>query len=711
MCRIVPLPTDEHFWILPELRIEANRSFLLRYTHLLTRHFAAAAFSVDCRSDRASDAVRLVTATMLVVFTDRLCRIVSTDTPSLFARHYSGRVEGPVLPFVLDAGVFAEESSYSLLLWPELSTARASALEYFQTLQTAVVDDHRERQQLFQFDVAGVKVGPAETQLIEQLGLNLGLGGTCREYVPQLLSGEMSDVLDHCPELGWLRDVVFLSKIVLNSNGEKLPNPSRKGYRSSDARLQWRVEKGKITVEGFGMKNLDQCAGYSKDDGAGVSRANKMRHMIDQWKKKGKCRSVPSMANPSTLCDGNEETHSEEDVLYLKHLPDFDGALSPSQIERILAILTAPYVRIPLLLAFFSDRDRCGALANPRLQMVLDAALYEPGRWTSTPQSTMAFKIPGPVENTYTRDGLLMNELLHCPEQIAVAVGDLVDAAAERDTGRDTAPSQRCILYAARLVARVCIYVGHVSELYSGKVEGEKMDECMSILRSKLTGKIWSIVSRWCESSMRKRRYEDANCAHAHLLLLAAARGSFEMDDEETSEVYETVLKAQVYLSMHHSWSDSEIPSGVLGGIYNVEVMNVFTLFRRPIYLRLRADQTWASGVLEEVVEMVSSSNNQSASRRLWEEQSGLLGVFIPQSDSNHEEKGEERPYVEWLRGVTQPPALTINVNLGRITLKQHQLSTLPEWALQFPDFAEVFGEETTTESIQAYVVISRDGQ
>ncbi|KAF4747122.1 hypothetical protein FOZ62_032091, partial [Perkinsus olseni] len=372
MCRVVPLPTDKEFWRLPELRVEANRSFLLHYTHLLTRHFAAAAFSIDCRSDRASDAVRLVTATMLVVLTDRLCRIVSTDTPSLFAKHYSGEADGPVLPFVLDPGVFGEESSFSLLLWPELCSARAAALEYFQGLQSAVVEGQKERQTLFEFDVSGVKVGPAEIQLIEQLGLKLGVGASCRECVPELLTGERSDILDHCPELAWLRDVVFLSKIVLNSNGEKLPSPSAKGYRSSDARLQWRVEKGKVMVGGFGMKNLEQCAGYNP---AAETGKGKMRRMIFQWKRKGKCRSVPSMADPSTLCDDDEEIHSEEDVLYLKHLPDFDGALSPSQVERVLAILTAPYVRIPLLLAFFSDRDRCAALANPRLQMVLDAAL------------------------------------------------------------------------------------------------------------------------------------------------------------------------------------------------------------------------------------------------------------------------------------------------------------------------------------------------
>ncbi|KAF4705627.1 hypothetical protein FOZ62_029252, partial [Perkinsus olseni] len=210
---------------------------------------------------------------------------------------------------------------------------------------------------------------------------------------------------------------------------------------------------------------------------------------------------------------------------------------------------------------------------------------------------------------------------------------------------------------------------------------------------------------------MRKRKYEDANSAHAHLLLLAAARSSCEMDEEEVRVVYGAVLKAQVYLSMHHRWSKPEVPSGVLGGIYNVEVMNTFTLFRRPIYLRLKADGAWAGSLLEDVVKMVSNSDGESPTDRHWTEQSGLPGVFVPQSESSEGDRGEESSekegYAAWLLRVTQPPALTVNVNLGRFTLKQHQPGTLPEWALQFPDFFEVFGDETTAESVQVAQVES----
>ena len=38
---------------------------------------------------------------------------------------------------------------------------------------------------------------------------------------------------------------------------------------------------------------------------------------------------------------------SEDDVLHLRQLPDFDGHLRPSRVELLLQYLTVPYLRIP----------------------------------------------------------------------------------------------------------------------------------------------------------------------------------------------------------------------------------------------------------------------------------------------------------------------------------------------------------------------------
>ena len=50
--------------------------------------------------------------------------------------------------------------------------------------------------------------------------------------------------------------------------------------------------------------------------------------------------------------------YTEEDVLHLTNLPTFDGLLRPSESELLLTYLTAPYLRIPLVLRHFADPQR-----------------------------------------------------------------------------------------------------------------------------------------------------------------------------------------------------------------------------------------------------------------------------------------------------------------------------------------------------------------
>ena len=60
---------------------------------------------------------------------------------------------------------------------------------------------------------------------------------------------------------------------------------------------------------------------------------------------------------------------SEDDVLHLRVLPSFDGCLRPRESELLLQYLTVPYLRVPLLLRFFSSAAHVHALGNPKLQV------------------------------------------------------------------------------------------------------------------------------------------------------------------------------------------------------------------------------------------------------------------------------------------------------------------------------------------------------
>ena len=92
-----------------------------------------------------------------------------------------------------------------------------------------------------------------------------------------------------------------------------------------------------------------------------------------------KPRLPPSAADPSTLA--GQPVHSEEDILHLRQLPEFGGALRPADVEVLLQSLLMPYLRVPLLLRFFAEPARTAALAHRELQRTLDAAIFEPGEW------------------------------------------------------------------------------------------------------------------------------------------------------------------------------------------------------------------------------------------------------------------------------------------------------------------------------------------
>ena len=81
-----------------------------------------------------------------------------------------------------------------------------------------------------------------------------------------------------------------------------------------------------------------------------------------------------------------QAVEGEDDVLHMWELPDFGSdrlassrALGQHDSELLLSYLTVPYLRIPLVISFFASDDRIHSLQLPKLQLLLDAALFEPG--------------------------------------------------------------------------------------------------------------------------------------------------------------------------------------------------------------------------------------------------------------------------------------------------------------------------------------------
>ena len=137
---------------------------------------------------------------------------------------------------------------------------------------------------------------------------------------------------------------------------------------------------------------------------------------------------------------------TEDDVLHVRHLPDFGGHLSAADSEVLIQaraeihaerytprdtrrethaghvlpqVLLHPYLRVPLLLRFFSAPSRTPALASPELRRMLDAALFEPGPWEAPGSRVAPTHVGGHQmgrEHMTTPAGLLFSELVHAPK-------------------------------------------------------------------------------------------------------------------------------------------------------------------------------------------------------------------------------------------------------------------------------------------------------
>ena len=119
----------------------------------------------------------------------------------------------------------------------------------------------------------------------------------------------------------------------------------------------------------------------------------------------------------------------------MRTLPDFGGRLSAHNCELLLSYLTAPYVRIPLVLRLLAQPNTLPALSSPQLQAVVDAALFEPAAWQPPGEAPQITHVPVPNRAALaTPCGLLLNELQHSPFAALGAVETMLELAQEHDS-------------------------------------------------------------------------------------------------------------------------------------------------------------------------------------------------------------------------------------------------------------------------------------
>jgi hypothetical protein len=764
--RVIPMPLPithpdrdtKCFWAAQDMRAE-TQSDLLLHVSLLSRHFGAATMSL--KTTRIGDSIRMLTFACMAAICDVVLRKTACDYPTICSLHYSGKAPGPLSPFGIELGNFCEESEYLKFTSPESAAARTQVLDYFHQLKNVVQKDHM----MFRFDKTTL-VGRGERRFVDQVCLHMGFR---RNLEPQYLCGSSSIFLDHYPEIGYFRDLVFMFKLVMVPTNDKLPE--LKSWEVDEVGLTWSVNatsnQGEFSyaVRGFG-KNLDALseatiAGTSLSDKEIAKPKRGFGQMMLRFVGLAgtqEPRAMPSQANPSILLGENVET--EDDVLHVKHLPDFDNTLGAKDCELLLQYLTAPYLRIPLLLNFFSSEDRLKSLRSKALQEILDAAIFEPGQWREDPLINCPTIVPAPDrKHLCTAAGLLFNEIIKCPSVVLSSVSSMLEKIVDMDTGKYSELGD-AFLYVVRLAVKVegyllflvrnfeyfktrtnealngpreQAYVRGLDEVTDGVIEEART--CQVSLRNLLDDKIFSIIARWTKRAKKEGHTVNACMLHAHLAFLYR-----NVDKRDLSpRVIFTMLASQIFLFNNYKYDLDVISAGENKKTSRSELVETSTELIIPqlelfdMYQRNRAmilewlhekpleRNVVMNGILRMVQE-VDGNPVEDIRDHSWVTVEGqpisFVGKFLPEDEISPEDIETQLDpmkaanYEDWLvRTSTLIFKTEINCQLGEFTIRKNSLMALPKAFSMFEEFNKVFSNVLIADITQCATIERRENR
>ena len=413
--------------------------------------------------------------------------------------------------------------------------------------------------------------------------------------------------------------------------------------------------------------------------------------------------------------------------LSVSELPTFGNVLKPADSERFLSFLTAPYVRIPLILDFFANGDpgRLSALRAKSLQLIVDAALFEPGRWRSADFIDVITEVPVVEDERLqallaTPMGTLFNEIAKSPDVLTSCVMKMLERALDMDVGKYTPSSSSgpLILYTIRLAVRVegflkfalkeCSQPGKPRPRGLECMDNVKIEDAAKKIRKMLDLQAIPILEYWIDPSRCK--HVDTSClVHSHLLYLFKNYSYEDLDYRSVS----ILLSSQVYLMINHRFSskvyddlqDMTDPTKPPPSI-QIPQSDIFDIIQHQRYqvlkyMRLHPDD--ADDAMEAVVRIATGTgtrtlNEKGLKRRHWQSicHPTCYGRFVPDTEDENLRDGSYRKpkqgqsYENWMLQVTtKSVGIEVNVQISEFTLQNHKMALLDPHIMDHADFAQ----------------------
>ena len=450
---------------------------------------------------------------------------------------------------------------------------------------------------------------------------------------------QSSLIMKNYPELLYYRDIIFWWKFYLNTDRKSffnysepdLPNKSITSLKRIQTQLRWLWDDTNLSydVRSFGDVSL-YCKPKAKESGSKKTQ-----------KEDIPLHRFPSKATPSFYLE-DTVVKSEDDVIYIPNLPNFEDkhgqVLNQRDSELLISYLTVPYIRLPLILTFFSTEDRIHKLQNKELRGIFDAILFEPGKYLRMDMTNVE-PLVVPTQHSdllSTSFGLLFNELVKSPDNVLRSILNLLRGALACDTGSvadieadDFNASTRIILYISLLGSRVDNYLSFIidhhnkehecivhelrgnnltQEIIDLLVEGRKNvrqllhAQFVPLLEDYLSRLEREITNDPTNEKLISRNSKLACDIHAHKFIIYRNY----LNKDYSASVVKTIIGSFLYLTTRHTWNKSVEASTLL--VPEVEMYEALYVVRRRVV-------NWMTkcrqGVCDEVMQtalQVSSS-------------------------------------------------------------------------------------------------------
>lgn len=673
--------------------------------HLMMRLWQCCEFfmwsSFSIKTQKEFDAQRIIVLGAMATISDAVIRLIASDHPSVMSVHLRGYKRKP--GFVVTAGKLATQTENSVVVYPELTVTRAGILDY----HSEMADEVPSGNLIWAWEDSN-SICKGTTALFRQICHAEGFRVQAAiNYFTTDSDGPYCVVGKYWEELRYHRNLYICYKWMMAAKN-KLP--------TCTTCMQCRVAPPVLSVD---LAHFRFSMRYMHKDI--VAKAQQLR--------------FPSFAIPSRFT-APFEAFTEDDLLHIKNLPTFDDCMGQRDSELLLSYLTAPYLRIPLVLQFFATEDRVSCLGNATIRNLLEATLFEPGRFLARNlQEKIPLQVPSEDSNLLsTPFGLLFNEFQFSPDGVIRPLVQLVKLAREMDAGTVYNTSVvEIILFLMRTAARVENYLSMVlsigrrqAEKSCSPLRGVDLDDAQlkriaashKELRFIIEKEMVPMLEAWNEEVMADvvRNAENSSdidkatrisCdLQAHILLMLRNLKPNEWDRDKMS----LVLSAIMFLTTRHTFNTESMV------IPETELYDILQRHRRSMTSWLYQQTSTELGlVMDSVVRIATSTGKRTEGTSFaWGYVSGVdcIGRFSRVDDDNARKPGHDamRPaLIQSLKiglgldSLPQPSVVCIdegqqdveiNVHTLSLTFKAAHLIALPSDIAHQSDVMYVFGSK-----------------